>query len=611
MHISFNRVRSWLIVLVLSIVFPSMILIIGYAFWEQRREARFQAQETALRVARLAASEQEILIARTEQLLMVLAQLPAVRERNSEKCSRLFTEFMRHTFPLYTNLGAATPQGDVFCSGLPTGNYPNIGDREYFREAIDERRLGISRLMVGRISGKPAINMAYPAFDPDGPVHAVVAAGLDLEWLSSVAARAELPPQSRLLAVDAEGAILAHYPEPEKWVGKSAMTPLIKTMIQQKEGVMEADSLDGLRHLYGFTTLHPTSKTGALFVSVGIPYDVAFTASKRVLTHSIVLFLITLLLAAGGTWVGTHFFIRRRLESLITSARALGESEPQQNAAAYATRVAETVDQFEEVIEQMRLSLSKVTGRQADFAAMIAHDLRNPLQTIASAASLLRRRGERKEDEQALISMIEEGSDKLAEILNQFLEFSRYRAGYLNLKKEPVAVEKWLRETYKKYVARSEQANIRLELAVEPGIGFVSADREKLERVIDNLLSNALKFTPEEGEIELGARREGDGVEIWVKDTGIGIAPDEAKMLFSKYHQTDTRSSHKEGTGLGLLICKMIAEGHGGRIWVQSELNEGSMFYVWIPCAQQNIRPPERNTEWPGEFRETPRIPSS
>ena len=587
MAIHFEKIRAWLVLIVLLAVYPSMILIIGYAFWEQRREARFQVQETAVRVAQLAANEQERLIVSTEHLLMVLAELRSVRERNSEKCSQLFADFMKK-LPFYTNLAAVTPQGDVFCSGSSRANYPGIADRAYFQEAIKERRLGISHLLVGRVSGKPQIALAYPAFDVDGAVYAVVVAGVDLEWLSSMAAKAELPPQSILMAVDAKGTILARYPEPERWVAKSEVSPLISTIIAQREGVMESVSLDGVRRLHGFTTLHSLPETGALFVSVGIPYDVAFAPSKRVLTYSLVVFLITLLLAAAATWVGFHVFIRRRLETVITAARTLGEIEPQQSATTYANKVAQTVDQFGQVIEQMRLSLNKVTGRQADFAAMIAHDLRNPLQTIAFAASLLHQGSERKEAEQVLISMVSEGCAKLTHILDEFLEFSRYRAGYLNLKRESVDVGEWLRETHQKYVARSQQAKVRLQLAIEPQLSSISADRDKLDRLIDNLLNNAFKFTPEDGEIELGARTENDGIRIWVKDTGIGIAPNEIKTLFSKYHQSEARSSHTQGTGLGLLICKMIAEGHGGRIWVQSELNQGSTFYVWLPRDRTN-----------------------
>jgi signal transduction histidine kinase len=107
-----------------------------------------------------------------------------------------------------------------------------------------------------------------------------------------------------------------------------------------------------------------------------------------------------------------------------------------------------------------------------------------------------------------------------------------------------------------------------------------------------NLVANALKFTPSGGKIEIGARRITEGIEIWVKDSGIGIAPGEIQTLFSKYQQTASgQKSNEEGTGLGLLICKMIAESHGGRIWVESQLNKGTAFFVWLPSAAESYRP--------------------
>jgi signal transduction histidine kinase len=583
MAIHFKHVRNWLVLLVLLVIFPSMILVIFYAFWEQRREARLQAQETALRVVRLAATEQERLITGAHHLLITLAELPEVRERKSAECSKLLAGIIKK-FPYYTNVAAVTPQGDIFCSGLPDRSNPNIADRPYFQEAINERALAISHLLVGRMSGKPNITIAYPSFDPNGPVHAVVFVGLDLTWLSSIAAGAQLPPKAVLLAVDEKGTVFARYPEPEKWLGKSAVTPLIKTIIAQKEGVTEEEGLDGVRRLYGFTTLHRLSKTGALFVSVGIPEDVAFANSNRIFYDSLVVFLIASLLAAAGTWLGAHLLIRRRLENLVAAARALGEVEPPETLTTSSKKPDERVGQFDEVVEQMRLSVNKATGRQADFAAMIAHDLRNPLQTIGCAASQLREPGQTKEDDQRLIDIIQGSCDDLANILNDFLDFSKYRAGYLNLTKEEIDVADLLRHAQIKYLPRAQETKIRLETALEHGLGFIAADRQKLEQLLDNLLSNALKFTAAEGEIEIGARKEGDGVQIWVRDTGVGIAPAEAKTLFSKYVQTGSaRKSEKEGTGLGLLICKMIAEGHGGRIRVESELGQGTTFHVWIP----------------------------
>jgi len=558
-----------------------MISVIFYASWAQRRAARLQAQETALRVARLAAVEQERLITGASYLLMTLAELPEVRERKPAECRKLFADILKK-FPYYTNVAAVTPQGDIFCSGLPNQNQPNIADRAYFREALHERRLGISHVLVGRMSGKPNISIAYPSFQPNGPVHAVVFVGLDLGWLTTLAARAELPPQSILVAFDQQGTIFARNRAPEKWVGKSSATGLFKTIIERKEGVTDAKGPDGIPRLYGFTAFDHLSKQSALFVAVGIPHDVAFANSDRTFYRSLLVFLFASLLAASGTWIGAHLLIRRRLEKLVATARSLGEAESEEVATSAPPAPPRSTDHFDQIAAEMRVALQKATGRQADFAAMIAHDLRNPLQTIDCAASLLAESGGEKD--QSLIGMIRRGCVELANTLNEFLDFSKYRAGNLELTKETFDIGPFLEHIRGKHLPRSRLANIRFQLALDPRIGIVSADSKKLERLFDNLVSNALKFTGEGGEIEIGARNKDGGIEMWVSDTGIGIAPKELNILFSKYRRAS--SARKiAGTGLGLSICKMIAEGHGGRISVQSELNQGTTIYVWLPCG--------------------------
>jgi signal transduction histidine kinase len=188
--------------------------------------------------------------------------------------------------------------------------------------------------------------------------------------------------------------------------------------------------------------------------------------------------------------------------------------------------------------------------------------------------------------------MIRRSCKDLTNLINEFLDFSKFRAGYLELTNEEIDLAEFLRDIHRRHAIRTRQEKIRLALSLETEVGYVSADRKKLEQLIENLLSNALKFTPEGGEIELGAQTGVHGTRIWVRDTGTGIKSEEIKTLFSKYRQaSNARASDIQGTGLGLLICKMIAEAHGGRIWVKSQLNRGTTFHIWIPAVVANCRP--------------------
>jgi signal transduction histidine kinase len=240
----------------------------------------------------------------------------------------------------------------------------------------------------------------------------------------------------------------------------------------------------------------------------------------------------------------------------------------------------------------MRVALRKATGRQADFAAMIAHDLRNPLHTIHCAAALLPQAGKTKDKEKVFIDMIRQGCEELTQTLNEFLDFSKYKAGYLQIDKEEFDLYDFFKHLENQYSWQTQQKKVLLVVEVDPEIGSITADRKKLHQIVDNLLSNALKFTQEGGEIRIGVGHAAGGIELWVKDTGIGIAATESKTLFSLYRQTDSgRYSNRKGTGLGLAICKMIAEAHGGQIALQSEPGKGTTFRVWLPRTVTAYRP--------------------
>src|SRR5262249_5157442 len=122
-----------------------------------------------------------------------------------------------------------------------------------------------------------------------------------------------------------------------------------------------------------------------------------------------------------------------------------------------------------------------------------------------------------------------------------------------------------------------------LETNIDNRLGQVQADERKVRQVVLNLLSNAIKFTPEGGRIEVAAMRRDGSVEISVSDTGIGIAPEDQEKAFEEFGQVGTAAKKVEGTGLGLTLCRKFVELHGGRIWVTSQLGEGSTFTFTIP----------------------------
>src|SRR5262249_24080062 len=136
---------------------------------------------------------------------------------------------------------------------------------------------------------------------------------------------------------------------------------------------------------------------------------------------------------------------------------------------------------------------------------------------------------------------------------------------------------------------------ISLELQVDPEVGLVEADERKVKQVIFNLLSNAVKFTPDGGRVEVSAHRADGAVEISVRDTGIGIAPEDQERVFEEFRQVGSRTAAAEGTGLCLALTRKLVELHEGRIWVESEVGVGSTFTFKLP-QKADPREAERRT---------------
>ncbi|MGH7427639.1 MAG: cache domain-containing protein, partial [Candidatus Methylomirabilaceae bacterium] len=297
--------------------------LILYTGLEQRRLAAVHAQKDALRVLQHSMMQQDLLIAGARQLLVTLAQLPEVRHRDSGGCNALFFDLLKG-YPFYANLGAIAPDGDVFCSALGFRGRINAADRAYFRRAMATRDFAIGDYQVGRVTGKGTINFGYPLVSDAGEVQAVVFAALDLAWLNKLAAEAQLPQGSTFTVIDSNGAILARYPDHEKWVGQSMPeAPIFKAIqAQQWEGTAEAPGLDGIPRLYVFTPIRGWRGSG-IVCTVGIPIALVFGEVNRILARNLALLGLVTSLALGAAWFGGDLFIRRRVNALVDVTRRL------------------------------------------------------------------------------------------------------------------------------------------------------------------------------------------------------------------------------------------------------------------------------------------------
>jgi signal transduction histidine kinase len=240
-------------------------------------------------------------------------------------------------------------------------------------------------------------------------------------------------------------------------------------------------------------------------------------------------------------------------------------------------------------LNEANAKLRELSDMKEEFLALTTHDLRSPLTVISGVINFFTsgRLGEMTDEQKNMVAMMERNTQSLIELVNDLLDASKLESGTLRLDFAPVELPALITELRETMQPMAREKEIELTEQVPANLPPVKADIAKLRRMIVNLLSNALKFTPKAGHIEISAVREGaDRVRVSVADTGVGIPPEDLARLFDKFEQARSRATRGEkGTGLGLYITRQLVELHGGEITVQSEVGKGSTFSFTIPIA--------------------------
>lgn len=240
--------------------------------------------------------------------------------------------------------------------------------------------------------------------------------------------------------------------------------------------------------------------------------------------------------------------------------------------------------QFEEVDArvQTHLQLRRLEKLRDDLTHMVVHDLRNPLSCICGFLDILECHDvpNMPADMQKLVTVARHSADDLLTMINSILDVSKMSAGEMKLHREPCDLVPLIRDVVA--ACRSLPANRTVTLDAMTSSFVVSADAGLIRRVLQNLISNALKFTPADGTVHVAVTASPGDVRVAIRDAGPGIAPEYHQRIFEKFGQVEDRSQ-RLGTGLGLTFCKLAIEAHGGRIGVESEVGQGSTFWVALP----------------------------
>ena len=219
-----------------------------------------------------------------------------------------------------------------------------------------------------------------------------------------------------------------------------------------------------------------------------------------------------------------------------------------------------------------------------EFIGLVSHELKTPLTVIAGALNVAMSADVSAEEKKTFLEDAAWGAETMANIVDNLLELSRWQANRLMLRAEPLDIAQVVSKEIAQNSARSDRH--RLVADVAPGLPPVKADRTRIERILGNLIDNAIKYSPQGGEVRVSAKRQDGDIMVSVQDQGIGIGTEDQAKLFDAFQRLDVSSrAGIQGTGLGLVVCRRLVEAHGGRIWVESEPGKGSVFSFTLPLS--------------------------
>ena len=602
------RIRTLLVLMAVAILLP-VVLAAGIAL-DQIREGERKA---ALRGLRETARATSLIVDREMQgslsALKALGQSPSLK-RGDLKAFYAEAAALNQLPEVWTFLLDETGT-QVLNTLVPFGTPPPPpppAAAERVAQVLSSGTPVVSNLLVGPVTKKLLITVNVAA--GVGPRRFVVGQAFVVDHWTRTALQQRLPPDWIVGVLDRDGRFIARSHKAAEYLGQQARPELVAAAAASADGLIRHSTLENIESYDAFAH----SSLSGWTIAVAAPVESIEAPSRRAMQ----LAMLGLAVAVGAALLAAGIFGHRLIRSIERAGRAaisLGRGRKPEFARSGITEVsqlqrsladaaalldAERQSRLAAEAERERLLRNETAAREAaqaqneakdQFLAMLGHELRNPLAAISGALALLERGGADTADTARYLEIMRRQNLHLGHIVDDLLDVSRLMAGKIMLEKAPLNIADSVMHCVESLRVSEQGLGYRIGARAEPV--WVDGDPVRIEQILNNLISNALKFSPPGSQVGVEVRRESGRAVVTVRDEGAGIPADLLDRVFEPFVQGPPPGNRgQSGLGIGLALVRQLVGLHGGRVQAESGgPGQGAVFSFWLPAVAAPAAP--------------------
>ncbi len=589
------KLRTKLVVFFFLVVIIPLILTQLYLTIEMRNSLEEISLDNLENLAVLKGREIENLIESGKENIILLSHNPILQSENYTIYEKLYQlKIVQNYHKIFDDLTLIDTQGHTVLS--TTYNY--IGEWEtnlWYKKALNGSVV-ISDATVILNPWKLVLIYFSPVFSNNGSIIGVLSGQIDFKKFWEILDNYTIGKTGFLYLIDSTGRILSH-PNKDLIFAKVPYDQLMYTIKNNLSGTTSYINGDNINMVCGYSSiLHNTYNDTRFWSVIAVqPFDEIFS-SIIIIRNQITFFIILMGIILITAGVVFSHRTTKPIQQLTYATEKIANGDLKHHVDIESGDELEQLGRsFNKMVDDLRRSHEIILKRSKEietllqekeaFIHQLGHDLKTPLTPLLTLLPIIRKRVNDPKTIELLDTLIQ-SSHYMKNLIIRILQLAKLNAPSTKFHFEEASLLDEINKVLKRHELLLKKHNIEVKNLVDKDI-VVSIDRLHFGEVIDNLISNAIKYSPNGGEINITAEKKDDEVKVSIRDTGIGMTEEQIRRIFDEFYKADESRHDFESSGIGLSICRKIIEKHGGKIWAESPgLGKGSTFYFTLKTAK-------------------------